>query len=93
MQRVGVVLNALTEALPMAGATSDLGKAIMDAIKSLAKVVPPGSVSPQSQKNTIDQMQTKNVQNQAMMAQMKQGGAAQGAGGAPGGGGGMPMAA
>jgi len=93
MQRVGVVLNALTEVLPMAGATSDVGKAILDAIKILAKVVPPGSVSPQGQKNSIDQMQQKNAQQQSMMKQMQPGagGAAPPGGGAPGAG--MPPGA
>ena len=84
MQRVGVVLNQLSELLPMAGATSDVGKAVLSAIQALSKVVPPGSVSPQAQKNTIDQLQQKNMQQQQMAKQMM------GAGGPPGAGGGAP---
>ena len=83
MQGVGVVLNKLTEMLPSVGATSDLGSAIRKAIDALAKVVPPGSVSPQGQRNTIDQMQQKNAQQQGMMKQIAGGGAPQGAGGSP----------
>ena len=84
MQRVGVVLNQLSELLPMAGATSDVGKAVLSAIQALSKVVPPGSVSPQAQKNTIDQLQQKNMQQQQMATQLM------GAGGPPGAGGGAP---
>lgn len=73
MQGVGVVLNKLAELLPMAGPTSDLGKAVSRAIDALAKVVPPGSVSPAAQKNTLDQMQMKNQQQQGMMKQMQPG--------------------
>ena len=79
MQAVGTVLNKLAETLPMAGPSSDLGKAISRAIDALAKVVPPGTVSPAAQKNTIDQMALKNQQNMGMMKDM------QGGGGQPGG--------
>lgn len=93
MQRVGVVLNALAEVLPMAGPATDIGKAISKAIDALAKVVPPGAVSPAGQKNQLDQMQAKNQQNQGMMKQMQAGAGGGAPGGAPGGGappGGMP---
>lgn len=81
MQGVGVVLNKLSEMLPMAGATTPLGKAIMRAIEALAKEVPPGTVSPQAQSNTLQQMQMKNQQQQATMKQMNPAAG----GGAPGG--------
>lgn len=90
MQQVAVHLNGLAKALPLAGPASDLGKAISKAIDALAKVVPPGSVSPAGQKNSIDQMAMQNQQQQQMMKQMQPGG------GAPGGQPGMakpPMAA
>lgn len=82
MQRVGVVLNMLSEMLPMAGATTPLGKGIMKAIEALAKEVPPGSVSPAAQGNTLQQAQMKNQQQQATMKQMSPaGGPSQGGGG------------
>ena len=79
MQAVGVVLNKLAETLPMAGPSSDLGKAISRAIDALAKVVPPGTVSPAGQQNTINQMALKNQQQMGMMKEMAGGGAPGGA--------------
>jgi hypothetical protein len=83
-QKLGLVLKQLGELIPMAGATSELGMAIMDMIKKGSKFVPEGSVTPAAEKNQIDNMAMKNTQNnaqmQAIMAQ-KAAGAAQG--GAP----------
>lgn len=78
MQRVGVVLTQLAESLPLAGPTTDLGKAISKAIDALAKVVPAGSVSPMAQRNTIDKMQQQNMQQQQTMQQLKPGGGGSG---------------
>ncbi len=98
-QRVSLALNILTEVMSMAGATSDIGMAANKAIGILAKAVPPGTSSPASQRNAIDQLQQKNMQNQATMQQMQKGGG-QGGGMPPGGappggppGGGMQAAA
>jgi len=81
MQGVGVVLNKLAELLPMAGPATDIGKAISRAIDSLAKVVPPGSVSNAQERNTIDGMARKNMQNQQMQKQLSGGGGMPPAGG------------
>ncbi len=87
MQRIGLVIKQLTEILPMAGATSDVGKTILDVLSKLAKHVPPGANSQASERNAIDQMAKKNVQasqtNKALMQP-------QGGGGQPPGGGQMP---
>lgn len=88
LQRLGVVVKQLEELLPMAGAGSEIGKAVLEALNKLVKLVPQGSVTPAGQKNALDQMQMKNAQNnqqmQALMAQRMQG-AQGGAGGAQGG--------
>ena len=94
IQRVGLIIKQLTDLLPMAGATSDIGKTVMKAINDLAKHVPPGSTSPAAEKNSIEQMAMRNAQQSQMMQQMRPG--AQGApGGAPAAGGPpqMPRAA
>ncbi len=83
---MGLVLKQLGELIPLAGATSEMGMAIMDMIKKGSKFVPQGSVTPAAEKNQIDNMAMKNTQNnaqmQAIMAQKQQGG---GAAPAPGG--------
>lgn len=82
LQRVGLVIKQLTEILPMAGATSDIGKTILDVLGKLAKHVPAGSNSQASERNAIDQMAMKNAQaaqtNQALMKSPGQMGASPG---------------
>jgi hypothetical protein len=71
LQRIGLVIKQLTEILPLAGATSDLGKTILKSLDSLAKHVPSGANTQASERNAIDQMAMKNAQsqqtNQALM--------------------------
>ena len=71
MQRVGVLVKQMTEILPMIGATSDLGQALMKSITALAKHVPPGSNSNAAEKNAIEKMALQNQQNGAMQQQLK----------------------
>ena len=56
----------------MAGATSEIGKACLDALNKLVKYVPAGSVSPAAQKNNIEQMAMKNQQQNQQMQALKQ---------------------
>jgi hypothetical protein len=89
IQRLGSMVNQLTEMLPMVGATSELGTLIMDTIKKFAKHVPPGASSPASERNNIQRMGMQNAQNMQLMQQMKPGAQPQqGQGGPP-----MPRAA
>ena len=83
MQRVGVVIRQLEQIVPLAGATSDLGKAVLKALNDLAKLIPPGTVTPVAERNTLDQLQMKNQQNQAMAQQMREGAGGGQAPGAP----------
>jgi len=97
MQIVAKVGELLTHALTQAGATSEMGGKILDLLKTINKMAPPGSASPAGQKNVMDQAQLRQAQQNQMAQQMRQrmmqqqaGGG--GGGGPPGmgGGGGMP---
>lgn len=76
LQQLGVVIQQLQDLLPKVGATSDVGQAVLKALSSLAKYVPPGSVTPAAQQQQIAQMAQKQQQNNqqlAMVNQMRQG--------------------
>lgn len=91
MQRLGVVLNQLTDLLKLAGAGTELGKDILKMLNIGAKHVPTGSVSPAAERGNIERMSMENTQKNAQMQALKQrlmqgaqGGGGQGApGGAP----------
>src|SRR5215469_18696683 len=93
LQAASAAAQILTQALNHAGATSEIGGKLLDILKSLNKLAPPGSSSPAGQKNVMDQAQLRNAQQnqmaQAMRQRMMQGGGG-GGGGPPGAGGGMP---
>lgn len=95
LQRLGVVLKMLETIVPLAGASTEMGKMVLKTINSIAKMIPEGAVTPAAERNVLEQQQMKNVQNQQMMAQMKQGGGAGPEGGQGGQGGQQqpPMAA
>lgn len=80
-QRLGMVIKQLEEIIGTAGATSEIGQAALKMLNIGVKMVPPGSVTPASAKNNIEQMAMKNTQQAQQMAQLKQQGAQ---GGAPG---------
>ena len=92
MQRLGLVIKQLTEILPLAGASSDIGKTVLDVLTKLTKHVPSGSNTQASERNAIDQMAMKNAQaaqtNKALQGGGQPGG---GQGQPPMGGGGQPM--
>ena len=77
LQRLGLVVQQLQEILPQVGAGSDIGQAVLKALTSLSKFVPPGSVTPAGQKQQIEQMMQKqqqgNQQMQLLAAQRAQG--------------------
>jgi len=77
MQRVGVLVKAMAEILPTIGATSDIGKTLLECMTKLAKHVPPGTTSNAAEKNAIEKMAIQNQQNGAMQQQLKQPGAQQ----------------
>lgn len=65
---MGLVVKQLESMLPLFGANSDAGQDILDSIKRLAKHVPPGSVSPAAENNTMQSMMMKQQQMAPMMA-------------------------
>ena len=75
VQRLGVLINGLTDMFKMVGAGSEIGKDILKIINIAAKHVPPGTVSPAGEKNQLEQMAMKNAQNGQQMAALKPGGA------------------
>lgn len=92
MQKLGMAIKLMTDALSLIGATSEVGHQIMDSIKKLSKHVQPGTMNPASERNNIEQMAMRNQQNSQLQQQMKQqqmsAGAAPGAASPP-----MPKAA
>jgi len=76
LQRLGLVVQGLQEILPQVGSGSDVGQAILKALTSLSKFVPPGSVTPAAQKQQLERMaqaqQQGNQQMQALSAQRQQ---------------------
>ena len=80
-QRLGMIIKQLEEIIGTAGATSEIGQAALKMLNIGVKLVPPGSVTPASAKNNIEQMAMKNTQQAQQMAQLKQQGAQ---GGQPG---------
>jgi hypothetical protein len=87
-QRLGVVLNQLTDMLKLAGAGSDLGKSILKMLNEGSKHVPPGSVTPAAERGALERASMQNTQNNAQMQALK----AQAAKAAQGGGQGQPGA-
>lgn len=70
-QKLGSVIKQLEEIIPLAGAATEIGKAALDALTKLVKLVPAGSVSPASEKNNLESMMMKNTQSNAQMAALK----------------------
>lgn len=70
LQKLGVIVKELEALVPMVGATSEVGKAVLDSLSKLAKHIPTGAVSPASQRNVIQDMMQKAQQNGAMQKQL-----------------------
>jgi len=72
MQRVGLIVKQMSEILPLVGATSEVGQALMKAMTALAKHVPPGTNSNMQERNQIEKMALQNRQNGDMQQQLRQ---------------------
>lgn len=70
LQKLGVIVKELESLVPMVGATSEIGKAVLDALGKLAKHIPTGTVSPASQRNVMQDMMMKAQQNGQMQQQL-----------------------
>jgi hypothetical protein len=74
LQRLGLVMKQLQEILPQVGASSDAGQAVLKALTSLSKFVPPGSVTPAAEKQQLERMaqsQQQGNQQMQMLAQQR----------------------
>lgn len=83
MQKLGIVVKMMAELIPLLGVNSEAGQEVMKVLPKLAKLVPPGSVSPASEKNNLESMMMRNAQQGSQMQQMRQ--AAMAGGAQPGG--------
>ena len=63
LQELGVIVKQMEKILPQVGASSDVGKAVLDCLNKLVKFVPNGSVTPAAQKNSIEAQQRAMAQN------------------------------
>lgn len=71
LQKLGSIIKQLEQVIPLLGATTDGGKAALDALNKLVKFVPPGSVSPASDRNNLEQALMTNVQNNAQVQALR----------------------
>lgn len=76
----GLALLILERALPLAGASGDLGRSIHSAIGQISKHVPPGAVTPADIKNQMEQLMLRQQQFGAQMQRMRAQAAQQGGG-------------
>lgn len=72
LQKLGLVVKQLEEMVPMFGAASEPGKAVLKALSDLVKLVPSGAVTPASERNNIEQMASRNTQQNQQMQALKQ---------------------
>ncbi len=81
-QKVAMALKVLQDALPLYGAGSEEGQAIVDCLRKLGKLAQPGEVSQAGQMNELQKRMLAQIQQGQMMKRLAQQGAPQ-AGGAP----------
>ena len=81
MAKLSLAVKQLEQLVPLLGATSEAGADVLEAIKKLAKHIPPGAVNQAAEKNSMQQMMMKQQQMSPMIAAQRM---AQGGGAAPG---------
>lgn len=72
LQKLGMVVKMLTDILPLLGAGSEGGQAVLKALGSLAKLVPTGSVSPAGERNSLQSILMQNAQQNQQMKLLQQ---------------------
>lgn len=75
MKMAGMGLKVLEMVVPLAGSSSELGKAVMDAIKKIGAFVPPGAVTPADMQNMMQQLMLRQKQFGQNVQAMRQQGA------------------
>jgi hypothetical protein len=71
VQQLGLIVKRMTDILPLVGATSEIGQALMKAMQSLSKHVPSGSVSNVAERNALEKQMLQNQQNGQMQQQLR----------------------
>lgn len=71
LQKLAMAVKLLGDAFSQAGATSELGQGIMKHLSGLAKLVPPGTSTPASENNTLQNVALKNAQQNRAMEMMR----------------------
>lgn len=71
IKMTGMALKVLEMVIPLAGSSSELGRAAMDSLRKLGAFVPPGSVTPADMQNVIQQLMLKQQQGGQMMQRMQ----------------------
>ena len=84
MARLSLIVKLMQETLPLIGAASEPGQALLKSLTSLSKHAPPGSVPAGVQQNTMQSLLQRQQQMAPQVAAMR---AMQAGGGAPS----MPM--
>lgn len=69
LQGLALVCKGLERLIPLLGASTEAGQDALDALKRLAKHIPPGSVSPAAQQTEMEKMRMAMLQKQGMMPQ------------------------
>jgi hypothetical protein len=95
MAKLALIVRQLEQIIPMLGTGSEAGSVVLKTLQSLAKLVPPGAVSPGIEQSAMQNLMMKLRQQAPQIAAMRAGmgggaGAPPGAGGAPPGGGAPP---
>jgi len=81
MARMSLIVQLMQETLPLIGVASEPGQAMLKALTSLSKHVPPGSVPQGVQQNTLQSLMMKQQQMAPQIAAMRA--MSGGGGGAP----------
>ena len=73
MSRLSVIVRLMEETIPLLGVGSEPGQALLKALNSLAKHVPPGAVTPGVQRSTMERLLAQQKQQGPQIAAMRAG--------------------
>lgn len=73
LSRLAVIVQLMTETVPLLGASSEPGQALLKALNALAKHAAPGSVSPGVQQSTMERLLAQQKQMGPQIAAMRAG--------------------
>ena len=69
--RLAVIVRLMEETIPLLGVGTEPGQALLKALNSLAKHVPPGTVPPGVQQSTMQALMMKQQQAAPQIAAMR----------------------